>query len=114
MNSVESWSEWSPAPRESEAHNELLTRLANLRNLANGDIAERMAADGDEELIKALERTRIDDLGNVSRVAMPDDPDYSPDKPPRILSESELEILVDRLGASIARGEHGTPVSPDN
>lgn len=108
---IEEWQEnWSPAPRESEHHNDLVAQLVNYRNALPDPAAEgaeeRIKEDG-KETIATLRRARIDNLGNVSIVAMPDDPDYNAQAPPRILSDTEIKKLVELAGAIVASTEQG-------
>ncbi len=106
MSAFKAWQEnWSPAARESEQHNELLARLVACQNTLS-DAAGQTEAD--QKTIALLERARIDELGNVGVVVMPDDPDYDPQAPPRILSDADIKELIAQGNAFISRSEYGT------
>jgi hypothetical protein len=99
---------WSPRVHKSEREIELAAAVIDFQNRVTDEVAGRLIERGGGELVETLDRILLDDQQNVIMPIATDDPHYSPETPYHYFSEEELAELVERSGAALERGEHGT------
>lgn len=94
---------------ESEQRRQLVARFIQVKDsLASLEGHLTVPLEGhsrSDDLFDRLSRTAVDDFGNVVQSPAQDDPHYSADTQPSILSDAEIHRLVDEGGEVLARLE---------